>query len=166
MKTYKKGLILVGLAIVSTTVKPLMFQKEISTEEISSELDSLYNGIAEHNISKNQATQTLGGLRKYVQKNGQGNEKLLNASEAIADLTDDLVTGYMTGWGAVSPDFNRHVRNVEDAIEVLKNDPWWFGKKREVRAVLLNVGERVLSLMPKTKDVYGSKQEVTIEKYQ
>jgi hypothetical protein len=165
MKTYKKGLILVGLAMVSITVKPIMFQKEISTEEISSELDSLYNGIAEHNISKNQTMQTLGGLRKYVQKNGQGNEKLLSASEAIADLTDDLVTGYMDGWEKVSPDFNMHVRNVENAMEALKSDPWWFGTKREVRAVLLNAGERVLSLMPQIKDIYHGEQEVTIGKY-
>ncbi len=172
MEVAKKSVFLLGMAILSSsaiameiTRNELMAEINTGYEAFFYELNpalNLFNRTLDMTILSEEIRlwrQALSNLQNYVDNNAKGNKKLSNAvnlaKEVGNGLVDTILTGYKT---VVSGEFTNYQeleidieyllsskKELDNAIKTLGGDPWWIGKKREVRSVLLEV----LSLLEK-----------------
>ena len=163
MKVTKKNILLLGLTMLSgidIQSQIPMFEKVASKEEILKGLEQAYSDFSSPGgasiISKGEWNLALGRLQQYVKKNAQGNSKLLNASDAIVKVAEDLAKRASEGPMAVSPNFAENVRNFENAINALKSDIFWWGLKKEVRDFLIKIADNFVKpkIPREMRDIY------------
>ncbi len=157
MKVTKKNILLLGLTMLSgTDIRSAeSFVRVPNKEEVLEDLNRLYAAISRvGGAPDSQVVNALGRLQAYVKKNAQGNRKLLDASDAIDKVTEDLAK--RASGKVVSPDFANNVRNFENAINALKSDVFWWGLKKEVRDFLIKVADNFVKpkIPREMRDIY------------
>ena len=161
MKVYKKSALLLGMAMLSGTITAMY--EGIKTGEAPKSKKDVLQGLKQAKkdffspgmgpthptglILQKKWEQALYDLQTYAEANADGNLKILNAASLSVKVGNDLAAQIMGDPRASLADSFK----LDKAIKILRDDPWWLGRKREVRNVLLKAAGLITLQM---RDIY------------
>ncbi len=164
MKVYKKSVLLLGMAMLSGGIRAMETKEAVeskirNTAENFWAVDNMFD-LSDLEGRDGTSAQKKGidwvnayyDLKVYVGENAQENRKLLKAGslahQAASNLFNIIWKGYKVGF--VVGDFTRYQKMEKNILNLLKNkeelerdkkkladDPFWFGKKRKARNLLI-----------------------------